>query len=43
MRRLLAIDVDEERERAYLATLARRLGLDPGLVKTLHLEIEGQP
>ena len=40
---LLAIDVDEEHERAYLATLARRLGLDPGLVKTLHLEIEGHP
>jgi len=39
---LLAIDVDEERERAYLAALARRLGLDPGLVHRLHREIEGQ-
>ena len=32
---LMAIDVDTPQERAYLDHLARRLGLDPGLVRHL--------
>ena len=35
---LLAIDPDNEDETAYLAALARRLGLDPALVERLHAQ-----
>jgi uncharacterized membrane protein YebE (DUF533 family) len=35
---LLAIDPDNEEEKAYLAALARRLNLDPSLVDSLHAQ-----
>lgn len=38
---LLAIDVDNASERAYLSLLAARLNLDDALVKHLHATIEG--
>lgn len=38
---LLAIDVDNASERAYLSLLAARLRLDDALVKHLHATIEG--
>jgi len=38
---LLAIDVDNPSERAYLGLLAARLNLDDGLVKHLHATVEG--
>jgi uncharacterized membrane protein YebE (DUF533 family) len=37
---LLAVDVDNEEERAYLSSLAQALRLDPGLVEHLHAEAE---
>lgn len=37
---LLAIEVDTEAERAYLAMLKARLGLDDGLVAHLHAQVE---
>lgn len=38
---LLAIDVDNASERAYLGLLAARLNLDDALVKHLHATVEG--
>jgi uncharacterized membrane protein YebE (DUF533 family) len=38
---LLAIDVDNPSERAYLSLLAARLRLDDALVKQLHATVEG--
>jgi uncharacterized membrane protein YebE (DUF533 family) len=38
---LLAIDVDNPSERAYLGLLAARLNLDEALVKHLHATVEG--
>ncbi|WP_081851271.1 tellurite resistance TerB family protein [Bradyrhizobium sp. URHD0069] len=38
---LLAIDVDNPSERAYLGLLAARLGLDSALVTHLHATVEG--
>jgi uncharacterized membrane protein YebE (DUF533 family) len=38
---LLAIDVDNPSERAYLGLLAARLKLDDALVKQLHATVEG--
>lgn len=38
---LLAIDVDNASERAYLGLLAARLNLDEALVKHLHATVEG--
>jgi uncharacterized membrane protein YebE (DUF533 family) len=38
---LLAIDIDNPAERAYLGLLAARLNLDDGLVKHLHATVEG--
>ena len=38
---LLAIDVDNPSERAYLGLLAARLNLDDALVKHLHATVEG--
>ncbi len=38
---LLAIDVDNPSERAYLALLAARLRLDEKLVAHLHATVEG--
>ncbi len=38
---LLAIDVDNPSERAYLGLLAARLNLDDALVKHLHASVEG--
>lgn len=38
---LLAIDVDNASERAYLSLLAARLNLDEALVKHLHATVEG--
>ena len=38
---LLAIDVDNASERAYLSLLAARLNLDDALVKHLHATVEG--
>lgn len=35
---LLAIDPDNEEEKAYLAALARRLNLDPSLIDRLHAQ-----
>jgi uncharacterized membrane protein YebE (DUF533 family) len=40
---LVALDVDDDRERAYLAALARQLGLSPELVDGLHAELDPQP
>ena len=37
---LLAIEVDTEAEKAYLAMLRARLGLDEGLVARLHEQVE---
>lgn len=37
---LLAIEVDTEAEKAYLAMLRARLGLDEGLVTQIHTELE---
>jgi uncharacterized membrane protein YebE (DUF533 family) len=37
---LLAITVDTDAERSYLAALAERLRLDPGLVSTLHAKVD---
>jgi uncharacterized membrane protein YebE (DUF533 family) len=37
---LLAITVDTEAERSYLAALAERLRLDPALVASLHAKVE---
>jgi uncharacterized membrane protein YebE (DUF533 family) len=36
---LLAIEVDTEAERLYLQRLAQGLGLDPGVVRTLHTSL----
>ncbi len=38
---LLAIDIDNPSERAYLGLLAARLNLDDALVKHLHATVEG--
>lgn len=38
---LLAVDIDNASERAYLGLLAARLNLDDALVKHLHATIEG--
>ena len=38
---LLAIDIDNPSERAYLSLLAARLNLDEALVKHLHASVEG--
>ena len=40
---LVALDVDDDRERDYLAALARQLGLSPDLVQGLHAELDPQP
>jgi uncharacterized membrane protein YebE (DUF533 family) len=37
---LLAIDPDNDEEKAYLAALARRLGLEPALVDRLHAQAD---
>lgn len=37
---LLAITVDTDAERTYLAALAQRLRLDPALVATLHTKVD---
>ena len=39
---LMAIDVDTEQERHYLAALAERLHLDPATVNTIHRNLEGE-
>jgi uncharacterized membrane protein YebE (DUF533 family) len=39
---LVALDVDDDRERDYLAALARRLGLNPSVVEGLHAELDPQ-
>ena len=40
---LMTLDVDDDRERAYLEALARRLGLSPDLVAGLHSELDPNP
>lgn len=40
---LLAIDVDQPVERSYLATVARRLKLDPAVVERLHRQFGDPP
>jgi len=40
---LMTLDVDDDRERAYLEALARRLGLSPDLVAGLHSELDSTP
>ena len=39
---LMAIDVDTDQERRYLAALADRLNLDPATVETIHRNLEGE-
>jgi uncharacterized membrane protein YebE (DUF533 family) len=39
---LLAIDVDTAADKSYLAMLAARLNLPPGLVSELHRQVETQ-
>ncbi len=38
---LLAIDPDTPAERAYLALLSSRLGLDPGVIRALEAQLDG--
>ena len=39
---LLAVEVDSDAERAYLAMLAARLQLPPGLVQAIEQQVQAQ-